>query len=230
MPRRAPAADRGDLGGLHSLLWAVNWLYCKCVHRIRLFNTAPLPARGAAILIANHTCGVDNFLLQAGTNRVLGFVIAEQFYNLWPLSILTHFLGCIPVKRDGRDLAATRECLRALEEGKIVPIFPEGRITPDSGRTFGEGKSGAAFLTLHAKVPVIPAYIRGTPPTNNVFLAARSPSNARVIFGQPLDLAPFLAPQPSREAEKANMAALTEFLMDSIKALRPISLACEDES
>ena len=198
------------------------------MHRLVLFNEAPLPAHGPAILIANHTSGVDNFLLQAGCRRVLGFMVAEQFHNVWPLSVFSRLIRCIPVRRDGRDLSATREALRALEQGRILPIFPEGRITPKSGREFGEGKPGAAFLTLKAGVPVIPAYIRGTPETNNVFRAGVTPSNARILFGEPLDLSEFTTHNDDREGEKAKLAALTRRLMESIEALRERSLALED--
>jgi 1-acyl-sn-glycerol-3-phosphate acyltransferase len=216
-----------EIRGVFLILWWINRGYCSAIHRLVVLNEAPLPKTGPAILIANHTCGVDNFLLQAGCQRVLGFMVAEQFYHLWPLSILAKLLGCIPVKRDGRDLSATREGLRALSLGKILPIFPEGRITPKSGLEFGEGKPGAAFLTLRAHVPVIPAYIRGTPPTNNVYLAGITPSNARVIFGAPIDLSAFHIEPLDREHEKALLNELTHKLMDAVKALKDQSIELE---
>lgn len=227
LPSRPRAADRPEVRGVYRILWWINRGYCVAMHRLVLFNEAPLPAHGPAILVANHTSGVDNFLLQAGCRRTLGFMIAEQFYHLWPLSILNRLLGCIPVRRDGRDISATRDALRALKQGRILPIFPEGRITPESGELFGEGKSGAAFLTLHANVPVIPAYIRGTPRTNNVFRAGVTLSRSRVIFGEPLDLSEFAVDLHDRGQEKAKLAALTERLMDAIKALRQRSLELE---
>jgi len=226
-PRHSQVENRPEIRGVLRLLWWLNRGYCVGLHRLTLHNEAPLPAHGPAILIANHTSGVDNFLLQAGCRRVLGFMVAEPFYNIWPLSLFNRLLGCIPVRRDGRDLSATRAALRALKDGRILPIFPEGRITPKSGREFGEGKAGAAFLTLRAKVPVIPAYIRGTPETNNVWKAGVTPSHAIVIFGQPLDLSAYYVEDDDHDVEKAKLAALTERLMDSIKELRDRSLTLE---
>ena len=72
-----------------------------------------------------------------------------------------------------------------------MTTFPEGRITPSSGREFGPILPGAAFLAVRAGVPVIPAYIRGTPETNQIGESLITPSQAVVIFGDPIDLSDF---------------------------------------
>jgi 1-acyl-sn-glycerol-3-phosphate acyltransferase len=151
-------------------------------------------------LIANHTCGIDHLLLQATTYRVLGFMIAQEYYDNRLFHPFCKLIRCIPVKRDGRDLSATRAALRALEEGRVVPIFPEGRILPTSGRELGEIKQGAAFLALRAGVPVIPAYIRGTPETNQIGPSLITPSSARVVFGKPVDLSDLQSERNDRAA------------------------------
>ena len=97
-----------------------------------------------------------------------------------------------------------------------MPIFPEGRINPTSGREFGPAHQGAAFIALRARVPVVPAYIRGTPPTDDVFKALVTPSQARVRFGPPLDLAAEF-PIP---AVRNTLEAATERLMAAIRSLR----------
>src|SRR5918997_6715067 len=147
-PRRDPEPE---IRGLLRLLWWINAAYCTFWHRLET-GRAPLPEHGPAILVANHTCGIDNFLLQAGCRRVLGFLIVQDWYDQWLCHLFCVLLGCIPVRRDGRDVAATRAALRALEQGRVVPIFPEGKIRPSSGREFGEGKPSAAYIALHARV------------------------------------------------------------------------------
>ena len=214
MPRRTP---RPDIHGLLSVLDVINRLYCAVWHRLHSGRPAPLPERGPAILIANHTCGIDNLLLQAGCRRVLGFLIAREFYDFWPIHPICRVLGCIPVRRDGQDLAATRAALRALEDGRVVPMFPEGRINPTSGRELGAGKPGVAFLALHARVPVIPAYISGTPETNNVWKSLTSRSHARVVYGPPIDLSDMPSHPPF---DKATLTTLTERLMEAIRSLQ----------
>ncbi len=228
LPRALAPSRRAtpEIHGVIRLLWRLNLLYCRVVHRLQLAGPAPLPAHGAAILIANHTCGIDHMLLQAASRRLLGFMIAKEFHDFWVCRPFCQMIRCIPVRRDGRDLAALRAALRALEEGRVVPIFPEGRILPASGRELGEGKSGAAFIALHARVPVIPAYIRGTPETKNVWKALVIPSRARMAFGAPIDLSDF---PPGLPIDKPTLAAVTERLMDALRELRLASLGREDE-
>jgi 1-acyl-sn-glycerol-3-phosphate acyltransferase len=219
---------RPEVHGLLTVLWWINRAYCTAMHRLVVLNEAPLPEHGPAILVANHTSNVDNLVLQAGCRRVLGFMIASEFYDAPLIRPFCRILRCIPVRRDGRDLSATRDALRALADGRVLPIFPEGRITPDSGRTIGPGKPGAAFLTLRSRVPVIPAYIRGTPETNVLFKAMTTPSRARILFGPPIDLSDLLDDSDGDHGrEKARLAAITDRLMDAIKALRDRSLALE---
>jgi 1-acyl-sn-glycerol-3-phosphate acyltransferase len=209
---------RAEIHGTLSLLWWVNRFYCGLVHRLQLRNEARLPGTGPALLIANHTCGVDNFLLQAGCRRVLAFLITQEWYDHWLCGFFCRLLGCIPVKRDGRDTAAIREALRAIDRGRVVTLFPEGRITPASGEVFGEGRPGAAYLALRSRVPVYPAYIRGTPPTRDIWAAVRGFSNARVAFGPPIDLSRW--PGPGAESDRQALDEVTQLMMDSIRNLR----------
>ncbi|ODU01019.1 MAG: acyl-phosphate glycerol 3-phosphate acyltransferase [Planctomycetes bacterium SCN 63-9] len=180
-------STKPEIHGFLSFSWWVNAAYCGFWHRLESNEIAPLPEQGPAILIANHTCGIDHMLLQAKSRRVLGFMIAQEYYDFWPCHLFCKLIGCIPVKRDGRDLSATRAALRALEQGRVLPIFPEGKILPTSGEQIGEIKSGAAFLAVHSKAPVIPAYIRGTPRTNLIGQSLYTPSHARILFGPPVD-------------------------------------------
>ena len=210
--------------------WWINRFYCLAVHRLVVLNPSPIPDIGPALLIANHSAGIDHFILQGSCRRVLGFLIAKEFYDLPVGGRFCKLLGCIPVNRNGRDLSATRAALRALEEGRVVPIFPEGRIIRTSGREFAEGKPGSAFLAMKSKVPVIPAYIRGTPIVAGVLEAWLRPSRVRVMFGPPVDLSDLI---PDAEGghleEKAAIQAVTQRLMEAIKALQAPSLAAEPE-
>ncbi|SIO62270.1 1-acyl-sn-glycerol-3-phosphate acyltransferase [Singulisphaera sp. GP187] len=203
-------------GVLRPLDW-LNRLYCRFWHRLRLENRCPLPEQGPAILIANHTCSIDHMLLQAGSRRVLGFMIAREYFDHRALRPICERLGCIPVRRDGQDLAATRSALRSLEKGKVVPVFPEGRILPTSGRTLGPGKPGVAFLALRARVPVIPAFICGTPATNEVWKSLSTPSHSRILFGPPIDLSDLPSTPPF---DRAILSTVTERMMDAIGCLQ----------
>ena len=94
-----------------------------------------------------------------------------------------------------------------LKDGRVLPIFPEGHIVPASGRRLDEIKPGTAYLAIHAQVPVVPAYICGTPETDEIIEALLTPSRARVIFGEPIDLSDI---GPERAGDKAAQAEVSE--------------------
>ena len=207
-----------EFNGFLAFLWYLNAAYCVLVHRL-VTEPAPLPRTGPAILISNHTCNIDHFLLQVGSGRKLGFMIAREYYDNWAFRPFCQMIGCIPVNRDGKDTAATRAALRALREGRVLPIFPEGRILKTSGREIGEGKAGVAFIATRANVPVIPAYIRGTPKSNHFLKSFFTPSHARVYYGQPIDPSRFVIPE-GHGAERAALVEATDLMMGSIRELR----------
>jgi 1-acyl-sn-glycerol-3-phosphate acyltransferase len=222
LPRRDGNPEiRGPLRALH---WGFR-VYCTLWHQLRIEGSAPLPETGPAILIANHTCGIDHMLLQAAIPRVLGFMIAREYYeSTWLYWICSH-IGCIPVNRDGRDLAAIRAALRALGEGRVLPIFPEGRIVPASGRRLGEMRPGSAYIAIRARVPVVPAYIIGTPSTDEILESLATPSRASLFFGEPIDLSDI---PPDRAGDKAMQAEVSRRFQAALLALQARALAAED--
>jgi 1-acyl-sn-glycerol-3-phosphate acyltransferase len=224
---RPRTPSRTEFHGFLGFLWNLNAVYCTLVHRLRT-EPAPLPESGPAILISNHTCNIDHFLLQAGTGRKLGFMISRDYYDIPAFRPFCNLVDCIPVNSGGSDSSATRAALRALKEGKVVPMFPEGRMLPTSGEEIGEAKAGVAFIATRAKVPVIPAYIKGTPPSKNLLRSFFGPSNARVVYGKPIDPSEFVIPE-GRDAERAALVATTEKLMGAIRALRD-RVKLEEES
>ncbi len=215
--RPKPVKD-WEFGGLLACFWCLNAVYCAIVHRLKT-EPAPLPKSGPAILISNHTCNIDHFLLQAGSGRKLGFMIAREYYDFWAFRPCCQLMGCIPVNRDGKDSTAARAALRALKDGRVLPIFPEGRMYPTSGREIEKGKPGVAFIAIRANVPVVPAYIRGTPKSNKFLVSFFTPSHSRVYYGEPIDPSSFVIPE-GHDAERAALAATTDLMMGAIRALK----------
>ncbi|WP_165221387.1 lysophospholipid acyltransferase family protein [Aquisphaera insulae] len=204
-PRTSPSPPpeiRGILRPLHWLMIA----YCCILYRLRSNGWAPLPDHGPAILIANHTCGIDHMLLQAASRRVLGFMIAREYYEWREIHWFCKLVGCIPVNRDGRDLQATRAAIRALESGRVLPIFPEGKVTAASGRVLGPIRPGTAYLAVRTGVPVIPAYLHGTPETDQIGESLTRPSRSEVRFGPPVDLSDFRPEQAGDRAVQAEVS------------------------
>ena len=107
---------------------AVNRIFTRGYHHLTVLSPCRLPERGGGIIICNHTSGLDPHLIQACCPRLITWMMAREYYELPVLRTLLDQLGVIPVTRSGRDMAAMRAAMRALENGQLLGIFPEGRI------------------------------------------------------------------------------------------------------
>jgi 1-acyl-sn-glycerol-3-phosphate acyltransferase len=120
-----------------------------------------LPREGGALLICNHTAYADALLLQAATSRPVRFVMSRDVFKNWvwakPIFRLT---SCIPIHTsDGpRALAKSlKEARKALENGAVVGIFPEGALTTNGNLM--KFNKGFEKIARNSGCPIIPAHI-----------------------------------------------------------------------
>jgi len=177
--RRGPRCDEGT-----GLVWRCVVLYCRFWHRLQLRGREHVPAGEGAhqglIVISNHTGALDPLLLQCGCPFFIRWMMASE--QMTPrLGRVWEWIRVIPVDRDGKDTGPLREAIRHVQAGGAVGIFPEGRITVPPGeiRPF---LPGAGLLVTRTKAPVLVAWIRGTPDTNEAAPAFRMRSHAEVDF------------------------------------------------
>jgi len=194
--------------------WHVNEFYCKWWFRLRRVGPCTVPARGPVIVVCRHTCSIDPLLLIASTgHRTLGFLIAREYYDLPLAGRLIKMIECVPVNRDGHDAAGTKAALRHLKAGKPLGVFIEGRIAQPGHQL--EPKEGAAMLALRTGATVVPAGIAGTRYDPSLARPFFRRHRARVRFGKPLDLGPFLRARPTRETYRQ----VTALMVEAIDAL-----------
>jgi 1-acyl-sn-glycerol-3-phosphate acyltransferase len=194
-------------------------LYVRLWHRLTTNRPPPILPKGAAILIANHTCSADPALLTVACGQPLSFLIAREYVTIPVLHRVIRFLQCVPVTRNGRDPGALRAVLRRLAAHQEIALFPEGGLSQAGRHRWCRAKAGAAFLALHSRAPVYPALILGGPQTNQLLRSWLLPSRkpTRVIFGPPVDLTRFY----DRPIDRGLIEEVTECLMGAIAALRP---------
>jgi 1-acyl-sn-glycerol-3-phosphate acyltransferase len=168
------------------MLRGVNRLFCTVFHQLTVMAPPQLPRSGPAILVCNHTSGLDPLLLQGTINRVIVWMMAKEYYEMAALRWFFETIEAIPVSRNGRDSAATRAALRALEHGNILGIFPEGRISPD--RNFLPFQTGVAMMAIKTKMPVYPAYLDGSQRGLEMIDGFKQSCRANLRFGPVINL------------------------------------------
>lgn len=195
-----------------------NYLYTRRYHGLQVRNACPIPARGAGLLVCNHTSSLDPCLLQSTTRRPIQWMMAREYYELPRLRWLFRMLHCIPVERSGRDTAATRAAIRALEAGNIVGLFPEGAIT-----TNGHVQpffAGTALIALRAECPIYPAFLDGTQHGRSMMGSYLWPNVSSIRFGQPMDVSQL-------QGKGAGKRSVTEITEDIRQAVVDLSLQAQ---
>jgi len=207
---------RSRLGSRLAAVENLNEFIAKFWWRLQRVGRPTVPLTGPAILVANHTCSADPLFLSAAVPyRPISFMVAAEFTNLPVARQFMRLIECIPVKRDGRDTAATKQAIRQLRAGNALGIFIEGRIVPPGEHA--EPRDGAAVLALKTGAVVIPVHISGASPSNGILAGLLLRHRARVRFGRPVDMTEFLNSERSRDV----IRAATDKIYTAILALAP---------
>lgn len=186
-------------------------LFSRAYHRTDVLIAQRLPRRGPAILVCNHTSGLDPALIQSVCPRMIVWMMASEYYEIKALTWMYNMIEAIPVDRSGRDMAATRAALRALGNGRILGIFPEGKIA--TSRALLPFQSGVAMLAIKTKVPVYPAFLDGTQRGQEMVPAIAVPQEATLAFGPPVQV-------DRRRTSRQVMESATARIRDAVETLK----------
>jgi len=145
------------------LLRFLAWVLAHLLYRVRSTGSDRLPDAGPAVLVCNHVSFVDAVVIMGESPRPIRFVMDHQIFRIPVLRTFFRQLKAIPIasaKTDAATLERAHESIeRALDDGEMVCIFPEGRIT-DTGE-LSPFKPGVRRIVERNPVPVIPMALRG---------------------------------------------------------------------
>ena len=166
------------------LLWLARillWIPLSIMHPTFIYGRKNRP-KGKAILCSNHRSNWDivNYLLHT-KEKVVILAKKELTKNKFFGFILKH-LGAIFIDREGNDINAIKECMKALKAGKKLFIFPEGTRLKDESAIMGEIKSGLALIAIKTKTPIVPMWVVQKP---------RLFRKSQYIIGKPFELSEF---------------------------------------
>lgn len=183
----------------------------RIYHNMSAIRPCHLPRNGPAILVSNHTSSIDPLLLQAFSPRLIRWMMAKEYYEVKAMRWLFDTVGVILVERSKRDMAATREAMRALEAGYVLGVFPEGRI--ETTKDLIPFQIGIGLLAIKTRAPVFPSYIDGTQRNREMVEAFIKPSSGTITFGPELALGDL-------EDSRAGIEEATRRIQSAIETLR----------
>jgi long-chain acyl-CoA synthetase len=175
---------------------------------LQVSGTDKLPRTGAYLISSNHQSYLDAVILASvlppkvfdkvfavGTSEIFG----EGFMRR-----LARSVRVVLVDPDANLIPAMRAGAYGLRQGRPLILYPEGERSIDgTPKIF---KKGAAILSIHLRVPIVPVAIEGfyeVWPRNKSFQGFKP---LKIIFGDPIP------PPPESEASEAAYEKLTATL------------------
>ena len=170
------------------------WALSHTLYRVRHENLHLIPQEGGAMIVANHVSYVDALLLAGAVRRPIRFIMFKPIFDIPVLNFVFRTGRAIPINKREDDPAAYenafREIAQGLENGDLLCIFPEGKLT-DTGE-IDEFKPGIEKIIATTPVPVVPMALRGLwgswfSPQDGLFSGRMRPfSRVDVVAGEPV--------------------------------------------
>jgi len=139
------------------------WMLVHTVYRLEKSGLEHIPESGPAVLICNHVSYVDALVIAAACPRPVRFVMDHQIFRIPVLSFIFRTGRAIPIAPAREDPEALEraydQIAKALEDGDLIGIFPEGKITYDG--QLNQFKAGVKKIVERTPVPVVPLALRG---------------------------------------------------------------------
>ena len=180
--------------------------------RIRVSGLEKIPAQGSYIISSNHQSYLDPIVMAAylpwSVFRNLFSVGTSEIFGSGLMRRLARWLRVIVVDPDSNLIPAMRAGAFGLRHGRILILYPEGERSIDgTPRIF---KKGAAILSTHLQVPIVPVAIEGFHdawPRGKPF---QHFAQLKMVFGDPI------YPPPESEASEAAYEKLTAELKSRV--------------
>ncbi len=157
------------------------WLLMHSFYRLTEERLQRVPEQGGAVLVCNHVSFVDALVVMAAMARPVRFVMDHRIYNMPVLHYVFKHGGAIPIAGGRDDPVVLRQAYdqiaAALEQGELVGLFPEGKITHDGN--MNAFKPGIEKIIARTPVPVVPLALR------NLWGSFFSRYGGRAMWGLP---------------------------------------------
>jgi 1-acyl-sn-glycerol-3-phosphate acyltransferase len=171
---------------------------------------------GPLILVANHVHVIDPILIEFSLPRWITFVAKEELFHSLFLRLWLQWAGSLRLQRDGKVGEKQRVlegAKKALDEGQILGMFPEGGRSQDG--KLRRGKPGSAVIAVKTDIPLLPIGVAGTEKIHGISWLWKRPRIV-VRIGKPFRLS-----SSNNAISKSQMQLLTTQLMGEIAALLP---------
>lgn len=136
-----------------------------------------IPKKGRCVLAGTHIYDFDPILIMASTKRNVYFIAKKELHD-GKFGFIFKAAGTIPVDRSKKNPNARIKAEEALNNGKIIGIFPEGTTIKKKGELL-PFKYGAVSIAKKTNSKIVPFAIIGE---YKLF------SKIKIVFDKPIDI------------------------------------------
>jgi long-chain acyl-CoA synthetase len=181
-------------------------LVARDLFHLRVSGLENLPARGPFIISSNHQSYLDPAALAGVMPREIlrnSFAVGtSEIFGQGFMRHLARWVRVVVVDPDANLIPAMRAGAFGLRHGRVLVLYPEGERSVDgTPRIF---KKGAAILSIHMQVPIVPMAIDGfydAWPRGKKFI--QKFARLQMVIGKPI------FPPPESEASEDAYERLT---------------------
>ena len=129
-------------------------------YNLKVIGRENVPKAGPVLLASNHISWYDGFFLAAALPRRATALVNAGVFSLPVVGFLARRCGLISVPYRGpkAQRAAIEVCRKALDEGRVLAIFPEAQLSRN-GLTAPFHRGLEVILSKKDDVPVIPVFL-----------------------------------------------------------------------
>ena len=198
------------------LVTRVAQMLASDLYHLRVEGIEKLPTDRPVIISSNHQSFIDPVVLLSlfpwRTLRNTFAVGTSEIFGVGFMKMLGRWIRVISVDPDANLVPAMRAAAFGLRHGRVLILYPEGERSIDgTPKTF---RKGAAILSIHLQVPIVPVAIEGfweAWPRGKYFF--QKLTRFRMKFGDPI------YPPPAAEASEVSYAKLTGELKEQVVAM-----------
>jgi long-chain acyl-CoA synthetase len=176
--------------------------------RLRVSGVEKLPRAGPFLICSNHQSFIDPVIMSSvlpwPVFRDIFFVGTSEHFGTGFMRLLARWLRIMLVDPDANLIPAMRAGAFGLRHGRVLVLYPEGERSIDgTPKIF---KKGAAILSIHAQVPIVPVAIEGFHEAWPRGKRFQKFAPLQIRFGDPID------PPPESQASEAAYENLSQEL------------------
>ena len=147
---------------------------------VKVNGTENIPKYKGVLLVSNHISAIDIILMGVTSPRQITAIAKKELFSIPVLGSLIKALGGVKIDRGGADVGAIKTSVSAIQDGKIVTIFPQGHRYPGVNPQTTTIKHCAGLIAYHAGCEVVPVCINMKGARYGIF------KRTEITYGEPI--------------------------------------------